>query len=660
MTRFVRFANNATSKLAANLSNVSTTMSVTPGDGSKFPALSAGQFFKLSLIRGDGTKEIIKVTARASDTMTIVRADEAVGGVQVAYSFTAGDKVELRLTADALGNEFDRLDAAAFLDVVGIAANYTVTEADISKLLKTSTGSGPVTITLPQISTLTASFEIQVSKDTGDTNAVTVAASGGNTINGLSTYILSAQYQSIWLVADLATSTWTAIVTASASNKIVNQFTGSGTPGPFTLSGVPGSKNNTEVYVGGVYQNKNTYTLTGNSLMLGGNVPPGVIGECTFVQPLSIGAPSDGTVSEIKLADDTRSAIRSQQYSAGTTAGTGSAYTLVVTPALTSYAPGQSFWVKFHAASSANPTLQISGLATPPALVCYDSSGNLVNIASGQIPANFFSRCTLVATNQVLVEELPPLVIPVVPVLRAPIQPIGATVAANALTLTLNPTSLDFRSDTLGSGAIATRTVASFINMVVPSTATLGTVSGVLSRLAVLAITFAGNVELAVVNIAGGNNLDEAGVISTTAIAGASNSASTIYSTTARTNVPYRVVGYVESTQATAGTWATAPSLIQGHGGQAAAAMAAIGYGQTWQDVTGSRANGTTYYNTTSKPITCVLTPTSAGSNSTVTVGGTVLVNAIPINSPITFVVPPMSSYSATLGGGVGRWAELR
>lgn len=151
------------------------------------------------------------------------------------------------------------------------------------------------------------------------------------------------------------------------------------------------------------------------------------------------------------------------------------------------------------------------------------------------------------------------------------IQPITASVAANALTITLNPTTLDFRSSTLGSGTVNTRTVSSAISVVVSSGSTLGTTNATLSRLAVLAIDNAGAVELAVVNAAGGVNLDETGLISTTAEggAGASDSASAIYSTTARTNVSYRVVGFIESTQATAGTWATAPSKIQGSGGLA-------------------------------------------------------------------------------------------
>jgi hypothetical protein len=160
---------------------------------------------------------------------------------------------------------------------------------------------------------------------------------------------------------------------------------------------------------------------------------------------------------------------------------------------------------------------------------------------------------------------------------------------------------LNFRNTPLTSGTINTRTVATAISVVVPSTATLGTVSAQQSRLVVIALDNAGTVELAVVNISGGTNLDETTLISTTAIIAGSNSASVVYSTTARTSLPFRVVGYIESTQATAGTWATAPSTIQGQGGQALAAMSSLGYGQTWQAVT--RTSGTTYYNTTGKPI---------------------------------------------------------
>lgn len=112
MTRLVKFANNAVSRLAGNITNIATTLTITPGDGAKFPALGAGEYFPATLVKADGTLEIVKVTARSTDTLTIERAIEPVGGVQTAHSFSAGDKIELRLTAGSVGSELDRLEAA--------------------------------------------------------------------------------------------------------------------------------------------------------------------------------------------------------------------------------------------------------------------------------------------------------------------------------------------------------------------------------------------------------------------------------------------------------------------------------------------------------------------------------------------------------------------
>lgn len=250
----------------------------------------------------------------------------------------------------------------------------------------------------------------------------------------------------------------------------------------------------------------------------------------------------------------------------------------------------------------------------------------------------------------------------------SPIYPISASVAANAMTVTLNPCSLAFRSTTLGSGTTSTAKVTSAITMTVSSGSTLGTVNNTQSQIVVLAINNAGTIELAVVNIAGGNNLDETTLITTTAEggAGAADSASTIYSTTARSSVAFRVVGVIISTQTTAGTWATAPSTIQGMGGQALTSMQSLGFGQTWQNVTASRASGTTYYNTTGKPIFLRVYGVNTGANYSfalfvnslqvdntggTTIGGTVSVSA---------VVPPGATYSCTVVTITPTWYELR
>lgn len=243
------------------------------------------------------------------------------------------------------------------------------------------------------------------------------------------------------------------------------------------------------------------------------------------------------------------------------------------------------------------------------------------------------------------------------------IQPITASVASNSLTITLNPTVLDFRSATLSSGTVNTRAVNSAISTVISSGSTGGTVNGVQSRIAVLAIDNAGTVVLGWTNLAGGLQLDETNLITTTAEggAGAADSANVIYTTVAVTTPsPYRVVGYVESTQATAGTWATAPSKIQGAGGQALSTL----FGRTWQNVSGSRSKGTTYYNTTGGDIEVNITHSGSAQDASLTVNGVVVSLAYTSASAVATLsatVPTGASYStASASAAITNWVELR
>lgn len=249
------------------------------------------------------------------------------------------------------------------------------------------------------------------------------------------------------------------------------------------------------------------------------------------------------------------------------------------------------------------------------------------------------------------------------------IRSIGGAVASNALTVSLQPCVIDFRAASLGSGTVTPLSVTTAINVVVPSGATLGTASATQSRIIVLAIQGPVNVELAVVNLAGSLNLDETTLINTVAITSGATLANAIYSTTARTGVPFRVVGYIESTQATAGAWATVPSTVQGAGGQALAAMSTIGFGQLWQTVTGSRSMGTTFTNTTGKPIliNVIGQLVNLGAELVVITGG-VTVYGSPTSAANSFstllaLIPPGATYavSANAGGStLSAWVELR
>ena len=55
-------------------------------------------------------------------------------------------------------------------------------------------------------------------------------------------------------------------VSAAASSVLIDEFTGDGSDTTFTLSAAPANENNTQVYVGGVYQEKATYSVSGTTL----------------------------------------------------------------------------------------------------------------------------------------------------------------------------------------------------------------------------------------------------------------------------------------------------------------------------------------------------------------------------------------------------------
>jgi hypothetical protein len=199
--------------------------------------------------------------------------------------------------------------------------------------------------------------------------------------------------------------------------------------------------------------------------------------------------------------------------------------------------------------------------------------------------------------------------------------------------------------------------------LTIPSGATLGTVSAVQSSIIVAVLNNAGTLEYAVQNLAGGSDMSETGLISTTAISAGSTANNVWYSNTARTSVPYAIVARIDSTQATAGTWASDPTLVQGVGGQALTAMSSLGYGQTWQNMTGSRAIGTTYYNTTGKPIFIAPDITSAGGSAALSVNGTTVMafnQSAGGHMVLQAIIPHGATYGISSGSSVNTWWELR
>lgn len=154
---------------------------------------------------------------------------------------------------------------------------------------------------------------------------------------------------------------------------------------------------------------------------------------------------------------------------------------------------------------------------------------------------------------------------------------ITCATASNALTINIktanggvpgvgSPVRVGFRSSSLASGLVSLVEIISPLSMTISSGSTLGHSSGVDSYIYVYLINYNGVAEIAV----SADYYSEASLVTTTAEGGAggADSGSLIYSITARTNVPVRLVGRLTVNQATAGTWATMPSSIQNGGSE--------------------------------------------------------------------------------------------
>lgn len=102
-----KFSNNASATLASSISAVATSIPVTAGQGALFPSLGASEYFYATLMDSSNNLEIVKVTSRASDTLTVVRGQDGT----TARSYSAGDRIELRIPAVMLQN-FAQLDTA--------------------------------------------------------------------------------------------------------------------------------------------------------------------------------------------------------------------------------------------------------------------------------------------------------------------------------------------------------------------------------------------------------------------------------------------------------------------------------------------------------------------------------------------------------------------
>mgnify|MGYP003138082293 CR=1 FL=1 len=104
----VKVTNNAFGTISAGINSSATTVTLDSGQGARFPTLGGSDHFYGTLIDTSNNVEIIKVTARSTDSMTVVRAQDNT----TARAFSIGDRFELRPTAKL----FEDIQSDALID----------------------------------------------------------------------------------------------------------------------------------------------------------------------------------------------------------------------------------------------------------------------------------------------------------------------------------------------------------------------------------------------------------------------------------------------------------------------------------------------------------------------------------------------------------------
>lgn len=99
-----KFKNNTFGLLANTITGAATNITLATGHGARFPALAAGEYFKATLVQinistlAETAWEIVKITARSGDVLTVERAQEGT----LALAWGANTRIEMRVTAETL------------------------------------------------------------------------------------------------------------------------------------------------------------------------------------------------------------------------------------------------------------------------------------------------------------------------------------------------------------------------------------------------------------------------------------------------------------------------------------------------------------------------------------------------------------------------------
>jgi hypothetical protein len=116
----IKLSNNANATLAAGITSSATSITLTTGQGARFPSLSGGDYFYATLVDTSNNLEIVKCTARSTDVLTVIRAQEST----TARAYNTGDRIEIRLTAQTFIDAVNEIGPTQISDEANSSTGY--------------------------------------------------------------------------------------------------------------------------------------------------------------------------------------------------------------------------------------------------------------------------------------------------------------------------------------------------------------------------------------------------------------------------------------------------------------------------------------------------------------------------------------------------------
>ncbi|EKN3637430.1 hypothetical protein OZ698_003997 [Yersinia enterocolitica] len=296
-------ANNASTVLSAGISASATTLTVNTGTGGLFPSpVSGTSFFKLTLIdAATGTlTEIVHVTARTGDTMTIVRGQEGTtnrlwsandiaanmmtaGTLDLfAQSGSLGGAASLNVGTSAgtvaAGNDSRITGAAQFTQLTGVIGTSRNAKMSVTAASSTATFTADELI----VQTALGGLQYKLSNFSKTINLVTTGAGGMDTgavpANGF--VALYAIYN--------PTTQISALLAVNASSVVAPEvYGGSNMPAGYTASALVSVLPTSSSQLAPVIQQGRRVSIVGASILSGSGAPSSLAALAITVIPLN-------------------------------------------------------------------------------------------------------------------------------------------------------------------------------------------------------------------------------------------------------------------------------------------------------------------------------------------------------------------------------------